>query len=94
MNFLANILEISMYQRSQSGYVDDLRFRDVTDITESAPRRNNEVIRLELCSVLDFWPPWPGELGLPTMSPKFFVRLPVMTFGILGARSLPANPHP
>ena len=31
---------------------------DVTDITESAPCRNNEVIRLELCSVLDHSSLW------------------------------------
>jgi hypothetical protein len=54
MIFLANILELSMYQHSRCGCVDDLRFRDVIDITESAAWRNNEVIRLELCSVLDF----------------------------------------
>jgi hypothetical protein len=81
-----------VYQHPRCKYVDDLRSRDVTDITESARRRNNEVIRLELCSVLDFWPLWLGELGLPTMSPKFFVRLPVMTFGILGVAVVVGQP--
>jgi hypothetical protein len=43
-----------MYRHSQCERVDDLRFRDVTDITELAPGRNNEVIRSELCSAIAF----------------------------------------
>ena len=33
-----------------------------------------------------------GELGLPTMSPKFFVRLRVMTLGILGLAFVAGQP--
>ena len=43
----------------------------MTDVTESSPCRNNEVIKLELCSVLNFSPPdplWGTEMLTPSQS--------------------------
>ena len=63
---------------------------DVTDITESAPCRNNEVIRLELCSVLDHSSLWEVSTMLHAKhaSKRRSRAKAVTVLGVAGALSL------